>query len=242
MMTTTQRIKVFLLVYLCSLILPSASFADPGDYHPSRFKFSIPGIEQENPPSYQHLINSRVFWIFPDVIRATTETAQFLQYMRIRPGEDVLEIGTGSGVLAIHAAESANHVVATDISQAAVENARYNAKVYGLEKKVDVRLGDLFSPIARDEKFDVILFNVGDPATENQQDFWNLHERFITDAGKFLKPGGRIYLHGGFIDKVPRTRKLAETNGLKIFEMHMWTSNKASAEPILFVLTQQDPS
>ena len=183
----------------------------------------------------QIVVNDKVYWMFPKVIKPTVESAQFIQYMKFEPHESVLEVGTGCGILAIVAAETAASVIATDIAEAAVENARYNVSQYNLEDKIEVRLGSFFEPIKDDEKFDAILFNVGNPAAENELFFWHWHEGFLSQAAKYLKPGGRAYVHGGFLKNIPRTQSFAAQHGLKIIEMHMWTTNKESSEPILFV-------
>lgn len=68
-----------------------------------------------------------------------------------------LDLGTGCGVIAMHLAARADRVIATDISERALELARANAylnEVSGIE----FRLGDLFGPVA-DEQFDLILSN-----------------------------------------------------------------------------------
>jgi len=79
--------------------------------------------------------------------------------LRVRDGDLVLEIGTGSGLISLIAAKIAKKVVATDISPIAVELARYNVGINGLNEKVEIRQGNLFDPIQEGEKFDMILFN-----------------------------------------------------------------------------------
>ena len=69
-------------------------------------------------------------------------------------GTRVLEIGTGSGLLAAVLHDAGATVVATDISRLAVEAARGNLA----GTNVDVRLGDLFDPVAG-ERFDIIVSN-----------------------------------------------------------------------------------
>jgi release factor glutamine methyltransferase len=62
----------------------------------------------------------------------------------------VLDIGTGSGAIAITmAAELPDaNVVATDISSAALDIARNNAESLGVADRIDFREGDLFAPLA----------------------------------------------------------------------------------------------
>jgi release factor glutamine methyltransferase len=77
----------------------------------------------------------------------------------------VLDMGTGTGIIAVAAAHqgaAAAHqgaqVVAVDINPAAVRAARVNALLNEVETAVDVREGDLFAAVA-DERFDVVIFN-----------------------------------------------------------------------------------
>jgi len=83
-------------------------------------------------------------------------------------GATVLDLGTGSGVLAVAAARTARSVVAVDVNPAAVRCARINALLNGVEDRVEVRQGDLFDPVAG-ERFDAVLCNPpfyrGEPRT-----------------------------------------------------------------------------
>jgi release factor glutamine methyltransferase len=77
----------------------------------------------------------------------------------VRSGDQVLDLGTGSGVGAIAAATAgARRVIATDVDPNAVRCARANAALHGLAGRIEVREGDLFEPVA-DEQFDVVAFN-----------------------------------------------------------------------------------
>jgi release factor glutamine methyltransferase len=68
-----------------------------------------------------------------------------------------LDIGTGTGLLAILAAKMGGIVNATDILQSAVSLARENSILN--QVSVDVRLGDIFAPF-NEAHFDVIIANV----------------------------------------------------------------------------------
>ncbi len=66
---------------------------------------------------------------------------------RVQPGMRVLDVGTGSGILALTAAKlGAASVLALDVSTVAVEAARSNARANGLEERVSVQLGTLAVP------------------------------------------------------------------------------------------------
>ena len=58
--------------------------------------------------------------------------------INIRPGDVVLDIGTGSGIQAITAGQTASRVIAVDINPEAVRYASQNVLANGLEKKIVV--------------------------------------------------------------------------------------------------------
>ena len=69
----------------------------------------------------------------------------------------VLDLGTGCGIQALHAARHAKRVVATDISQRALDLAAFNAELNGVTS-IEFRLGSLFEPVDA-ETFDQIVSN-----------------------------------------------------------------------------------
>lgn len=76
----------------------------------------------------------------------------------VRPGESVLDLGCGSGLLSIAAAKlGARQVIATDVDPSALAAARHNARVNGLESIVELREGSWFTAVGGDERFDVIV-------------------------------------------------------------------------------------
>lgn len=74
----------------------------------------------------------------------------------------VLDLGTGSGALAVAAAFAFPdaRVVATDLSPDALEVAAINVRRHGLEDRVALRAGALYEPLASDDgPFDLVLSN-----------------------------------------------------------------------------------
>ncbi|MCU1638647.1 MAG: SAM-dependent methyltransferase [Microbacteriaceae bacterium] len=73
------------------------------------------------------------------------------------PVGSALDLGTGCGIQALHAARHAGRVVATDISARALRIARLNAELNEV-KNIEFRLGSLFDPV-KGERFDQIVSN-----------------------------------------------------------------------------------
>jgi len=178
----------------------------------------------------------KFFYAFPQVVTPSIQSIYLLEHTKIRLGEKVLDIGSGTGIQAIFAAEKASKVVATDLSHAAVENTRFNVEGHQLTHKVDSRQGDLFGPIKDDEKFDVIIFNISYPYDEKTQGLWKVHERFFKQVKNYLLPGGRIYYQAGWIFNIPRIFSIVQANDLRIMKMNMASALPHNREPIVFVI------
>ena len=112
--------------------------------------------------------------------------------------EKSLDMGTGTGLIALHMARQGARVTAVDKSSQAVINARENARINNLD--ITVRQGDLFAHIS--ECFDVITFNPPYlPSTGPRDISWDggrggiqVAMRFLAQAQNHLNKKGRIYL------------------------------------------------
>ena len=126
----------------------------------------------------------------------------YLLFRAIEPeGRRFLEIGTGTGFIAIGAAFSGMEVYATDISDRALRCAKRNADMNGAD--VELIRADLFSGIKG--KFDVIAFNppylpesgvdYGEikRALESEEGGSALLKRFLSQVMDHLNEGGRAY-------------------------------------------------
>ncbi len=111
----------------------------------------------------------------------------------------VLDVGTGSGILAVFAAQWAAQVIAVDANPEAVRCARINALINRVEDRVFVRQGDLFAPL-QGERFDLVLFNPpyfkGKPSSRREQAFFSedILDRFAAGLAVHLSAGGRAVI------------------------------------------------
>jgi release factor glutamine methyltransferase len=126
--------------------------------------------------------------------------------LEIKPGQSVLEIGTGSGIVAMYASKLTDNITVTDINFDACELARENFEANNIEN-IEILFGNLFEPV-ENRKFDVILFNTPYLPTEEGEvldDTINyafdggLNGRkvidiFLNEVGNHLNDGGIVQM------------------------------------------------
>ena len=124
----------------------------------------------------------------------------------IKEGQSVLEIGTGSGIVAMYASRLTDSITVTDINFDACLLAEKNFNDNGIEN-VEILFGNMFEPV-KDRKFDVILFNTPYLPTEDDEvldDTINyafdggLNGRkvidvFLDEVGNHLNDGGIVQM------------------------------------------------
>lgn len=114
----------------------------------------------------------------------------------------VLDLATGSGIIAIFSAEKAKKVIATDINPKAINYARFNAILNGLEHKIEFRTGDMFEPV-RGMKFDLIIWNGPTISVPDAREKYPIYcfggpdgleftKRFIEEAPQYLTQKGKM--------------------------------------------------
>lgn len=144
----------------------------------------------------------------PGVYRAQEDTDLLISSLgreRLREGDEVLDIGTGTGAVALAAAGTGARVTAIDVSRRALATAWLNGALNG--RRIRVRHGDLVEPV-RGRRFDLIVSNppyvpAADDAlpTHGAARAWDaghdgraLLDRICRDAPRVLAPGGILLL------------------------------------------------
>ncbi len=122
-------------------------------------------------------------------------------------GKNVLDHGTGTGVLAIFAKkQGAQYVLANDIDDKSVENAKENAALNNVE--IDIRLGDLNS----------LPFREGLGLGFYHLILANIHRNVLLDHmpayAASLQKGGELWLSGFYASDCPALISSAESHSL----------------------------
>ncbi|MGL4670114.1 MAG: HemK2/MTQ2 family protein methyltransferase [Methanobacteriaceae archaeon] len=162
----------------------------------------------------------------------------------INPGERVLEIGTGSGIVAMSASLKTNFVIATDINYNAIELAEKNFKANGMDK-IELAFGDLFEPV-KNRKFDVILFNLPYLPTSPEEildddlnyafdgglDGRKTTDRFLNQVPNYLNPDGKVQLVQSSLSDNDLTISILKNLG---FDVEVTASEKFFFEEIVVI-------
>jgi release factor glutamine methyltransferase len=148
----------------------------------------------------------------------------------------VLDMGTGSGIQALKAAEGKNvkGVVAVDINKKAVAEL----KKFG-NRKINTFVSDLFSKI--DGKFDLIIFNppylpqdkgIDEPALYGGKKGWEISEKFFENVSKHLMPNGKILF---LFSSLTNQKKIDEIISNNLFEFKLLGKQKLELFEELYV-------
>ncbi|MBM7636128.1 peptide chain release factor N(5)-glutamine methyltransferase [Streptococcus saliviloxodontae] len=156
-------------------------------------------------------VDSRVLIPRPE----TEELVDLILQENSRADLSVLDIGTGSGAIALSLAKAQHswQVTATDISEDALELARYNAQRNDLA--IEFRQSDVYEAIS--EKFDIIVSNppyiafsdhdevginvlASEPhlALFADEDGFAIYRRILQDANSHLNSKGKLYFEIGY--------------------------------------------
>ena len=186
---------------------------------------------------------SLAFRISSDVLIPRPETETIIdvmiqlhyKLMKKKTPLRILEVGTGSGIIAVSLAKELDDIwiSATDIASGIVEIARANAQLNRLDHKICFLVGDLLKPlISRDEanQFDCILSNPPylsdeewnnappeiktyepERALRSGADGLSFYRDIVPEAGRLLRKNGYLLLEIGQGQAAPVSHLIGET-------------------------------
>jgi len=178
--------------------------------------FKIGSKFRITPPGCLHIDDERIDLImqrgaFGSGEHETTENClEILGDLSGIPGAKVLDLGSGTGILAIAALQlGAKHATCADIEASAVETAAVNCRLNGLEDQVTHITGTLDA--VSEDGFDLILANIyGDILLDLAQSL----------CAK-LKPGGTLLLSGILWEFNFDVRQAYEKRGCEVVHNYM---------------------
>ncbi len=179
--------------------------------------------------------------VSPDVLipRPDTECVvdESLRLAKPMPEPRVLDVGTGSGCLAVAVARQHRgaRVTATDLSPEALAVASRNAAKHGLGDRIRFLQGDLFAPLPAGERFDFIVSNppyirrgdlAGLPkgvrdyephlALDGGESGFAVFDRLVAEAPKYLEPGGYLIVEIGSAQEGPGRERIGRVEGFEL--------------------------
>lgn len=163
--------------------------------------------------------------ILPRVFLPSTASELIAEFIKIKGGNKIIDMGTGTGVLALIAGLQGGVGYATDFNPDAVRNARLNLDKWGIAGVKTIE-SDLFSNIPKDS-YDLITFN---------RPFWddynnlrmkqtvefgfsdpsgNLLPNFLEQSKNFIQSTGRIILSAAEWENLPQVEDIFNQFGFK---------------------------
>ena len=169
----------------------------------------------------QYIVGAQEFFglqfeITSDVLIPRPETEHLVEaVLRLADKNEILDVGTGSGAIAIALAYHSpnSRVTAVDISPVALEVARRNARRHGVNDRMVFFQSDLLASV--NAQFDVVVSNppyvaeteVLEPQVDRHEPHsalyagptgLEIYQRLIPQAREHLKPGGWLLMEIGF--------------------------------------------
>ena len=171
--------------------------------------------------------------------RPDTETVveECLKLAKAMTEPTILDVGTGSGCLAVTVAKYCKQarLTAVDISAEALEVATRNAAKHGVAERIRFVQGDLFEPLAEGEAFDFVLSNppyiphddiaglaagVRDfephMALDGGRDGLEMLGRLVAGAPVRLKPSGYLIVEIGSPQEKPARERIQAVPGFEL--------------------------
>ena len=160
------------------------------------------------------------FKTHPKVYKPAEDSFLLANNLKVERGDNVLDIGTGVGILGLIGAVKAGRVLAIDTNPYALRVAKENAGLNKIEN-IEFRASDLFESI--NERFDLIVFNPPYLPVKDEgllESSWSggekggeLIDRFIGSVSGYLEPGGSFEMLVSSLNDLNEIKRKIEENG-----------------------------
>ncbi|MBO4322569.1 MAG: 50S ribosomal protein L11 methyltransferase [Clostridia bacterium] len=168
----------------------------------------VPGWENYDPAPGELTVRLDPGLAFGSGSHETTSGVIRMLEDSVRPGDSVLDVGTGSGILGIVAMKlGAGSCNAYDIDPVAAEVARENFSVNGFTDKVECGVADLLRGVKK-QKYDIICANI----------VADIILRLLPDIGEFMKNGTLLLLSGIISERAGEIERSLAENRLAVIE------------------------
>ena len=196
------RVAVALISQLCKLPPLEERYIKEGEWMESwRKHFSIltigrivicPSWKDYTPRDTDIVISLDPGMAFGTGYHPTTNMCLSALDGMLKPGDKVLDLGTGSGILSIASAKlGAEHVIGVDIDELVMKTAIENVKINGVQNSIDIKDSTIMQNTELHGQFDLVVANI--------------YPKVIIDLAKdmkhMLRKKGILILSGITIDK-----------------------------------------
>ena len=173
------------------------------------------------------ILGRREFWgrsfsINENVLDPRSDTETLIDFVIEKPVKSVLELGTGSGAIAITLACEWKevHITATDISEDALSLAKINAEKFNVQNKIHFLKSDWFETVKG--TFDLIISNPPYIGLIERDEISNEVKKYDPEISLFAGPDG----FDAYKTIIPNLKKFLNPDGFVVLETGAFQSNR----------------